>query len=170
MTVSAGIVCGKCDRLNPIKSRECDECGNDLNLVDLSSKQSSKEKAKKEPAKTDEEKTERPQKAARQKPEGEPMEQARYYICSRCQEATNSAANAVHQSKKRSPRIPTFSVICRLRVRPNWYSSKGKEQTVFRTIWIRPSTSPAGLTDLYSFQKISGFRQSTQTSCMTKAS
>jgi pSer/pThr/pTyr-binding forkhead associated (FHA) protein/ribosomal protein L40E len=70
MTVQAGIVCGKCDCLNPAKNRECLSCGNDLSLESS------------EPAKsistlpTDD--------AATEGKEETPMEQARHYVCTSC--------------------------------------------------------------------------------------
>ncbi len=86
MTVTAGIVCGKCDRLNPVDSSRCADCGNGLSLFGGSGKREV------EAAETAEETTgseksrtvNEPPEAATQGTEGEPMEQARHYICKSC--------------------------------------------------------------------------------------
>lgn len=85
MTVSAGIVCGKCDRLNPIDEQDCGECGSSLKLVQTDSTfvhvdmsdAGAPEVAV--PGQNDP-----PPEAAQQEAEGEPMEQARHMICSSC--------------------------------------------------------------------------------------
>lgn len=91
MSVSAGIVCGNCDRLNPVKSLNCEDCGNSLSLLNASKPAASPtqdiepEIINEEPEQTGLEKTKTsPKLATNQKAEGEPMEQARYYICSSC--------------------------------------------------------------------------------------
>lgn len=72
MTVKAGIVCGNCDRLNPVDSRTCQACDNSLKLsaADADS--------------ADDMPKEELQTVAEQGKEGEPMEQARHFVCSSC--------------------------------------------------------------------------------------
>jgi ribosomal protein L40E len=80
-----GIVCGKCDRLNPIEAKECGDCGSSLALA------SAPPVAEAAPAGgTDIPKPlgdsvdVPPPKAAQQGTGEEPMEQARHYICKSC--------------------------------------------------------------------------------------
>ena len=82
MTVTAGIVCGECDRLNPVDSSQCADCGNELALLGLIG-------VAEEPAATGERSSpatteDAPPPAAQQGVEEEPMEQARHYICKSC--------------------------------------------------------------------------------------
>jgi pSer/pThr/pTyr-binding forkhead associated (FHA) protein/ribosomal protein L40E len=88
MTVAAGIVCGKCDRLNPVDSPLCAECENPLALFGAGRQREvdSAGKAEKETgsAKREREIVNEPPEAATQGIEGEPMEQARHYICKSC--------------------------------------------------------------------------------------
>lgn len=71
MTVKAGIVCGNCDYLNPVDSGACQSCKSDLTLPGL------------EP--TENQQSESAHKGVtEQGKEGEPMEQARHYVCSSC--------------------------------------------------------------------------------------
>lgn len=82
MTVTAGIVCGSCDRLSSIDSSTCEECGNSLSLLgELQSTESQPE----EPRAVGSRVVKSPsEKTAQQEAEGEPMEQARHYICKSC--------------------------------------------------------------------------------------
>ncbi|MBN2340824.1 MAG: FHA domain-containing protein [Deltaproteobacteria bacterium] len=75
MTVKAGIVCGNCDQLNTVESRECSECGSRLELsaatTDTATSAQSNEKSG-------------PQDAAQDGKEDESMEQARHLVCGEC--------------------------------------------------------------------------------------
>ncbi len=85
MTVTAGIVCGKCDLLNPVDCQTCEDCANDLKLVQVGAQVGpSSEAPENEPEKTGIEENESPPKAAQQGAEVEPMEQARHFICPSC--------------------------------------------------------------------------------------
>jgi pSer/pThr/pTyr-binding forkhead associated (FHA) protein/ribosomal protein L40E len=86
MTVTAGIVCGKCDRLNPVESPRCAECENGLALAG-SEEQRAVETAdspEKETGSAKFETVDQPPDAAKEGTEVEPMEQARHYICKSC--------------------------------------------------------------------------------------
>ncbi|MFO8074013.1 MAG: FHA domain-containing protein [Polyangia bacterium] len=86
MTVKAGIVCGECDRLNPLESSECEQCGNALELSRLVAQEEGtpggSESDQGQPA--GEESGETSPSAAQQGAEEDPMEQARHYICQSC--------------------------------------------------------------------------------------
>jgi len=82
MTVTAGIVCGKCDRFNPGDSTSCSECGNALNLI--SAEAPTAEPDGEEEQAREAEAEEKPPEAAQQGAEEDPMEQARHYICTSC--------------------------------------------------------------------------------------
>ena len=88
MTVTAGIVCGKCDRLNPLDSPRCAECENALALSgsDGQREVDAADTAEEETgsAKRERETVNEPPEAAIQGTEGELMEQARHYICKSC--------------------------------------------------------------------------------------
>jgi pSer/pThr/pTyr-binding forkhead associated (FHA) protein/ribosomal protein L40E len=73
MTVKAGIVCGNCDYLNSVNSVKCRKCGNSLKLRADNTKTADQL-----------EKKTGLQSVAGQGKEGEPMEQARYFVCSEC--------------------------------------------------------------------------------------
>jgi len=83
MIVSVGIVCGKCDWLNPVKSLKCDDCGASLSL-DVVQKTPAAITVDATSAEGAMETQETPPTAAQQDAEGEPMEQARHYICKSC--------------------------------------------------------------------------------------
>jgi pSer/pThr/pTyr-binding forkhead associated (FHA) protein/ribosomal protein L40E len=85
MTV-AGIVCGNCDRLNPVESAACGECGSSLALE---SGADPKERARAEKessvaAPPEDAVPGAPPSAAQQGAGEEPMDQARHYICKSC--------------------------------------------------------------------------------------
>jgi len=85
MTVTAGIVCGNCDRLNPVDRSTCDDCENELTLVKAGPEPTPEtEEAPAEPTKSDAENEESPPTAAQQGAEEKPMEQARHYTCKSC--------------------------------------------------------------------------------------
>lgn len=85
MTVSAGIVCGNCDRLNPIDLQECNDCGSSLKLVQASSiSVRADTTGTGGPADAGTHIVDSPPTAAQQEAEGEPMEQARHMICPSC--------------------------------------------------------------------------------------
>jgi len=75
MTLKAGIVCGKCDHLNQVESRECSSCGSNLNLRLEADNLAGNEKQEDKNALQD---------VAPEGKEEEPMEQARHLVCSDC--------------------------------------------------------------------------------------
>jgi ribosomal protein L40E len=80
-----GIVCGKCDRLNPIETTECGDCGNSLALASAppAVEAAPAGAAGVETPPGDSVEVPPPQ-AAQQGTGEEPMEQARHYICPSC--------------------------------------------------------------------------------------
>jgi len=88
MTVSAGIVCGNCDWLNPVDRQDCEDCGGSLRLVRMSAAAVVEVEADAAAAGDAGSKGSgvivSPPGAAQQEAEGELMEQARHLICSSC--------------------------------------------------------------------------------------
>jgi pSer/pThr/pTyr-binding forkhead associated (FHA) protein len=86
MNVLMGIVCGACERLNPIEHSSCEECGNDLDIRSankVSDEPPETRVAARVEAETDS--VELPSiQTAQQEAKEKPMEQARYQICKSC--------------------------------------------------------------------------------------
>ncbi|MBN2529640.1 MAG: FHA domain-containing protein [Deltaproteobacteria bacterium] len=75
MTVKAGIVCGKCDQLNSVENRECNFCGNSLELSADGSRNANNTKSDNHIELQD---------VAQDGKEDDAMEQARHLVCGEC--------------------------------------------------------------------------------------
>jgi ribosomal protein L40E len=75
MTVKAGIVCGKCDTLNPVENRRCAACSSNLQLRHTLTTPIEQNKMNK---------SDELQKVAADGKEDESMEQARHMVCTDC--------------------------------------------------------------------------------------
>jgi ribosomal protein L40E len=99
MAIKAGIVCGACDRLNPIDRSLCEECGSDIiparevrvEVAAAKEPEVPKSKPRKSlsfiedrPPPKEAKKESPPVEAAKTEEEEIPMEQARHYICKSC--------------------------------------------------------------------------------------
>lgn len=87
MTVTTGIVCGECDRLNPLDGSSCGGCGNALSLfgkIEPPGVDTAGESEEERRGHTGPKNAVQPLEAAQQGAEEEPMEQARHYICKSC--------------------------------------------------------------------------------------
>jgi pSer/pThr/pTyr-binding forkhead associated (FHA) protein len=85
MALPAGIVCGKCDRLNTTDRSTCTECGNDLALF-RKTRPPFRQAAQPivDPLEKRQRPVSQPPVAARKGAEEKPMEQARHYVCISC--------------------------------------------------------------------------------------
>ncbi len=83
MTLEAGIVCGQCDRLNPLQTSACEDCGFELSLQSAAKARISivAEAETEQPGSQAED---TPLRAIQKGDEEKPMEQARHYICKSC--------------------------------------------------------------------------------------
>ncbi|MBN2716625.1 MAG: FHA domain-containing protein [Deltaproteobacteria bacterium] len=75
MTVKAGIVCGKCDQLNPVESRECNACGSTLELSASGSRTASDLQSDENVGLRD---------VVQDGKEDDAMEQAKHLVCGEC--------------------------------------------------------------------------------------
>lgn len=75
MTVKAGIVCGNCDQLNSVESRECSNCSSSLELSAAGATEANAKQSNEEIGLPD---------VAQNGKEDEPMEQARHLVCGEC--------------------------------------------------------------------------------------
>ena len=85
MTLEVGIVCGACDWLNQHDRTTCADCGKELALLRNEESASEREADQGDTASESHASAEeRSHAAAQQEAEGEPMEQARHYVCESC--------------------------------------------------------------------------------------